>query len=128
MTDGLGYGGFAPGQPVQPIVASFSRAADASPGADGAVRVGIEPGSAFEYSGGGYTLLELIVEEASGQSFNDYLRSAVLLPLGMTQSTYSVDDTPMTNVADFYDVDGTPAIHYRFTSLAAPRSIRRPPT
>ena len=82
LTDGLGYGGFAPGQPVQPIVASLTRAADASPGADGAVRVGIEPGSAFEYSGGGYTLLQLIVEEASGQSFNDYLRSAVLLPLG----------------------------------------------
>ena len=119
LTDGLGYGGFAPGQPVQPIVASLTRAADASPGADGAVRVGIEPGSAFEYSGGGYTLLQLIVEEASGQSFNDYLRSAVLSPLGMTRSTYTVDDPPTTNVAEFYDVDGTPAIHYRFTSVAA---------
>ena len=51
LTDGLGYGGFAPGQPVQPIVASLTRAADASPGADGAVRVGIEPGSAFEILG-----------------------------------------------------------------------------
>ena len=100
-------------------MASLTRAADASPGADGAVRVGIEPGSAFEYSGGGYTLLQLIVEEASGQSFNNYLRSAVLLPLGMTRSTYSVDDAPIANVAEFYDVDGTPAIHYRFTSLAA---------
>jgi CubicO group peptidase (beta-lactamase class C family) len=119
LTDGLGYGGFAPGQPVQPIVASLTRAADASPGADGAVRVGIEPGSAFEYSGGGYTLLQLIVEEACGRSFNNYLRSAVLLPLGMTRSTYSVDDAPIANVAEFYDVDGTPAIHYRFTSLAA---------
>ncbi len=119
LTDGLGYGGFAPGQPVQPIVASLTRAADASPGADGAVRVGIEPGSAFEYSGGGYTLLQLIIEEVSGQSFNDYMRSAVFVPLGMTRSTYSLEDASTTNVAEFYDVDGTPAIHYRFTSLAA---------
>jgi CubicO group peptidase (beta-lactamase class C family) len=119
LTDGLGYGGFAPGQPVQPIVASLTRAADASPGADGAVRVGIEPGSAFEYSGGGYTLLQLIVEEVSGQSFNDYMRSAVIVPLGMTRSTYNVAGAPIANVAEFYDVDGTPAIHYRFTSLAA---------
>ena len=119
LTDGLGYGGFASGQPVQPIEASLTRAADASPGADGAVRVGIEPGSAFEYSGGGYTLLQLIVEEVSGQSFNDYLGSAVLVPLGMTRSTYSVDAAPIANVAAFYDVDGTPAIHYRFTALAA---------
>jgi CubicO group peptidase (beta-lactamase class C family) len=119
LTDGLGYGGFAPGQPVQPIVASLTRAADASPGAAGAVRVGIEPGSAFEYSGGGYTLLQLIVEEVSGQSFNDYMASAVFTPLSMTRSTYSVDGAPIANVAEFYDVDGTPAIHYRFTSLAA---------
>ena len=128
LTDGLGYGGFAPGQPVQPLVASLTRAADASPGADGAVRVGIEPGSAFEYSGGGYTLLQLIIEEVSGQSFNDYMRSAVFVPLGMTRSTYSLEGASTTNVAEFYDVDGTPAIHYRFTSLAATRSIRRPPT
>ncbi len=119
LTDGLGYGGFAPGQPVQPLVASLTRAADASPGADGAVRVGIEPGSAFKYSGGGYTLLQLIVEEVSGQSFNDYMRSAVFEPLGMTRSTYSLEGASTTNVAEFYDVDGTPAIHYRFTSLAA---------
>lgn len=119
LTDGLGYGGFAPGQPVQPLVASLTHAADASPGADGAVRVGIEPGSAFKYSGGGYTLLQLIVEDVSGQSFNDYMRRAVFDPLGMTRSTYSLDGAPTTNVAEFYDVDGTPALHYRFTSLAA---------
>ena len=119
LTDGLGYGGFAPGQPVQPVVASLTRAADASPGADGAVRVGIEPGSAFKYSGGGYTLLQLVVEEVSGQSFNDYMRSAVFEPLGMTRSTYSLEAASTTNVAEFYDIDGTPAMHYRFTSLAA---------
>jgi CubicO group peptidase (beta-lactamase class C family) len=118
LTDGLGYGGFAPGQRVQPLVASLARAEDRSPGADGAVRVGIEPGSAFEYSGGGYTLLQLIVEEVSGQSFDEYMAHAVFGPLGMTRSTYLVDDTT-PNVAQFYDVDGTPAVHYRFTSLAA---------
>ena len=119
LTDGLGYGGFPPGQPVQPLVASLTRATDASPGADGAVRVGIEPGSTFKYSGGGYTLLQLIVEEVSGQSFDDYMRRAVFEPLGMTRSTYRLEGASTTNVAEFYDVDGTPAIHYRFTSLAA---------
>lgn len=118
LTDGLGYGGFPPGQDAQPMVESLTRAADASPGADGAVRVGIEPGSAFEYSGGGYTLLQLVVEEVSGQSFEHYMTRAVLAPLGMTRSTYRVDDTT-PNVAEFYDTEGRPAVHYRFTSLAA---------
>ena len=117
LTDGLGYGGFAPGVPVQPLEASLTRAADASPGADGRVRVGMEPGG-FEYSGGGYTLLQLIVEEVSGQTFNDYMKEAVFTPLGMTRSTYLLEE-PETNVAGFFDADGAQATHFRFTSLAA---------
>lgn len=119
LTDGLGYAGFEPGEPVQRIEDSLTLAADASPDANGAVRVGIEPGSAFEYSGGGYTLLQLLVEEVSGQSFNDYMKSQVFERVGMTRSTYVLDDDSVSNVAEFYGVDGSPATHYRFTSLAA---------
>ena len=43
----------------------------------------------------------------------------MFVPLGMTRSTYNLEDASTTNAAEFYDVDGTPAIHYRFTSLAA---------
>lgn len=118
LTDGLGYAGFKPGEPIQPLEASLSKAADASPGRDGIVRVGIEPGTAFEYSGGGYTLLQLLIEEVSGQPFNDYMKANVLDPLGMTGSTFILDE-PAANVAEFYDVDGSPATHYRFTALAA---------
>ena len=117
LTDGLGYAGFAPGAPVQSLEASLTRAADASPGADGAVRVGMEPGG-FEYSGGGYTLLQLIIEEVSGQTFNDYVKETVFKPLGMTRSTYLLEE-PATNVAEFYDTDGSRATHFRFSSLAA---------
>ncbi len=117
LTDGLGYAGFKPGERVQALEESLTRAADASPGAGGAVRVGREPG-AFEYSGGGYTLLQLLVEEASGKPFNDYMAEAVFAPLGMTRSTYILGENP-PNVAEFYDVDGTLATHYRFASLAA---------
>lgn len=118
LTDGLGYGGFAPGRPVQSIEASLTRAADASPDVEGAVRVGKEPGG-FEYSGGGYTLLQLIIEEVSGQDFNSYMRQAVLAPLGMTRSTFDVDKDKSGALAGFYDTDGRPAIHYRFTGRAA---------
>jgi len=118
LTDGLGYGGFAPGTEVQPIEASLTLAADASPGKDGRVRVGIAPGTEWRYSGGGYTLLQLLVEETSGEAFESYMRRAVFEPLGMSRSAYSVAaDTP--NVATFYDVDGSVATHYRFTALAA---------
>lgn len=118
LTDGLGYAGFAPGTPVQTPEASLTKAADASPGAEASVRVGMKPGSGFEYSGGGYTLMQLIVEEVSGQSFNDYMKQAVFMPLGMSRSTYVLEE-PAANVAEFYDVDGSRATHFRFSSLAA---------
>jgi CubicO group peptidase (beta-lactamase class C family) len=119
LTDGLGYAGFAPGQPIQRLEDSLTKAADASPGASGAVHVGIEPGSTFTYSGGGYTLLQLLIEEVSGQSFNDYMKSRVLEPLGMTRSTFVHEDSDGVRLAQFFDVDGKQATHYRFTALAA---------
>ena len=50
LTDGLGYGGFLPGTTPQTLEQSLTHASDASPGANGSVRVGIEPGSGFLYS------------------------------------------------------------------------------
>lgn len=118
LTDGLGYGGFAPGTAVQSLEDSLTRASDASPGADGRVRVGIAPGTQWRYSGGGYTLLQLLVEEVSGEPFASYLKRAVFQPLGMTRSTFSVG-ADVSNLAPILGPDGTPATHYRFTSLAA---------
>jgi CubicO group peptidase (beta-lactamase class C family) len=119
LTDGLGYSGFKPGEPPQTLEESLARAADASPGHDGIVRVGVEPGTEFLYSGGGYTLLQLLIEEVSGQSFNRYMKASVLEPLGMTRSTFVLEESGSVDVTEFFDERGTPAIHYRFTALAA---------
>ncbi len=119
LTDGLGYAGFPPGADPQSIEASLTQAADASPGANGRVRVGIPPGSRWEYSGGGYTLLQLLIEEISGVPFETYMEATVLQPLGMNRSTFLLAGNPSADVAEFYDADGRPATHYRFTSLAA---------
>lgn len=118
LTDGLGYAGFAPGTPVQSLEASLTRASDASPGASGEVKVGLEPGSTWKYSGGGYTLLQLLIEEVSGQSFEAYMQSSVFQPLGMSQSTFVWDDDRV-NLARFYDEAGAHAPHLRYTALAA---------
>ena len=118
LTDGLGYGGFAPGAPIQSLEGSLTHAADADDGATGAVRVGLEPGAQFEYSGGGYALLQLIVEEVSGQPFNAYMTEAVLAPLGMTRSTYVLGPEP-TDLAASYATDGSSAPFNRFTAVAA---------
>jgi len=118
LTDGLGYGGFAPNQTVQRLEDSLTHASDASPGADGRVRVGAEPGEGFIYSGGGYALLQLVIEEVSGEPFNDYMRRAVLSPLGMTRSTFVLPEGA-TNIAQSFNERGEEAILYRFSAPAA---------
>jgi CubicO group peptidase (beta-lactamase class C family) len=72
----------------------------------GALRLAAEPGNVFAYTDHGFATLGQIVEDVSGQPFDDYLREHVLDPLGM-------DDSAMT------DVDGLAprrATGYRITS------------
>lgn len=119
LTDGLGYSGFETGTPIPSVEQSLTRAPDADEGVSGVVAVGIKPGSKFKYSGGGYTLLQLLVEEVSNQSFDSYMKESVFQPLGMIHSTYVWDDSSAYSLAEFYNEDGTSSKHYRYTSLAA---------
>lgn len=119
LTDGLGYQGFAPGSEPQTLEESLTRAADAMPAADGRVRVGLEPGSEWRYSGGGYALLQLVIEEVSGTTFEAYLQEAVLRPLGLDHSSFTLDADTADNVASVYDTDGEPAAHYVFAAPSA---------
>jgi len=43
----------------------------------------------WKYSSGGYTVLQLIVEERTGKNFVDYMSENVFLPLGMDSTTYT---------------------------------------
>lgn len=119
LTDELGYSGFEKGTPVQSIEQSLTKALDADEGVSGSVRVGIEPGSEFKYSGGGYTLIQLIVEEVSGQTFADYMKENIFQPLHMTYSAYIWSDSSGFELAEFYNSNGTKAPHFQYTSLAA---------
>ena len=57
-------------------------------------RTYFEPGSRYRYSNSGYALLALVVESASGQSFQDFLRERIFLPLGMSGTLARVDGGP----------------------------------
>lgn len=52
----------------------------------------MEPGTKWKYSGGGYTMLQLIIEEVTKQKFEDYMQTEILTPLGMSNSSYTIDD------------------------------------
>jgi CubicO group peptidase (beta-lactamase class C family) len=120
LTDGLGYGGFPPGQPVQPLVESLTKAVDASPGKDGSVKVGVQPGSEWRYSGGGYALLQLMIEDVTGEPFAAYMKRAVLAPMGMDSSTFEPPGTQAPRLAESFDKAGrsSPLRHFTASSAA----------
>jgi len=74
------------------------------------IRVGFEPGSRFQYSGGGYCLMEQLLEDVSGKPFPVLARQLVLEPLGMTNSSFeqplSIERAP--NAAVGHRADGKP--------------------
>lgn len=119
LTDGLGYSGFESKEDIQTIEESLTKAADADSGKTGVVAIGIKPGNRFEYSGGGYTLLQLLVEEVSDLSFEDYMQRTVFEPLNMINSTFKWHDSANHQLAEFYNHDSTRAKHYHYTALAA---------
>ncbi len=119
LTDGLGYSGFQHPDSVQTLEASLTKAADADAGVSGMVKVGIAPNTDWKYSGGGFTLLQLIVEETSGQSFDTFMKTNLFQPLNMTSSTYLWDDSLNNRLCAFYHSDKTAAPHLYYTALAA---------
>lgn len=66
------------------------------------VTVTYDPSSEWHYSGGGYCALGLLVEQASGKSFNDSMQELVFNPMGLTRSsfeTWTAEERP-ADVAD----------------------------
>lgn len=52
------------------------------------IRPVVEPGSVFRYSGGGYIVLQVLLEDITGRSFEDLADELILQPAVMTSSTF----------------------------------------
>ncbi len=87
-TAGLGVG-FFPGYEGNAELPSLVQVLDdAPPATTGPVRVEAPPGAGFSYSGGGYVLVQVLLEDVCGMPFVDLARELVFEPLGMTRSTF----------------------------------------
>ena len=110
-----GYPGWSPSDTLPTIEQSLNGINNGP----GAVEIHFEPGSRYKYSGGGFTLLQLIIEEVTGQKFEDYMETEVLKPLGMHNSSYRIDDRIMAASASEYDSYGGEIDFELFTAQAA---------
>jgi CubicO group peptidase (beta-lactamase class C family) len=80
-----GFAGYAAGSPVP----STAQVLDGQAPANSApVRVNVKPGSLWRYSGGGITVMQLLMSDVAGQPFPAVMRELALNKLGMKNSTY----------------------------------------
>ena len=117
LTDGLGFGDYRLDERL-PTVEDALRHPRASSGRDVVIQAGAAPGSGWRYSGGGYLLLQLVIEERTRESFEAFMQRTMLLPLGLTRSSFA-DAQGASNLALPYDALNRRAERYHYAAAAA---------
>jgi CubicO group peptidase (beta-lactamase class C family) len=102
-----GFPGYAAGEPIPTLVQVLN---GEKPANTPAIRIEAEPGARWNYSGGGFTIMQQLVVDVTHEPYPKFLRDNVLEPIGMTHSTY---DQPLpadrrASAATPYEADGKP--------------------
>ncbi|MEM6537556.1 MAG: serine hydrolase domain-containing protein [Pseudomonadota bacterium] len=108
-TAGFTQSGFPDFQPREDLPTGLQTLNGEHPAKHRRVRVASEPGSSMNYSGGGITVSQVLVEDVTGMSYEEAARQYVFEPLGMTRSTF-INPLPPThgNIACAHDKKGRP--------------------
>jgi len=85
LGDSFGFPGYDPDSPIPSVIQILE---GKSPSNTRPLFMERAPMSLMEYSGGGVTLMQLALADAWGKPFEEVLRDDVLLPVGMSNSTF----------------------------------------
>jgi len=104
-----GFPGYAAGSPVPTLVQVLN---GEKPANTPAIRVDTLPGTNWSYSGGGYVIIQQLLEDVTGKPFPKIMQELVLGPIGMTHSTYQqpLPAARLPEAATPYDQSGQPIV------------------
>jgi CubicO group peptidase (beta-lactamase class C family) len=102
-----GFPGYASNEPVPTLVQVLN---GEKPANTPAIRSEAAPGSRWNYSGGGFTIMQQTLLDITEEPFPKLLHDTVLAPIGMTRSTYEqpLPQNLRDNAAVPYHGDGEP--------------------
>ena len=67
--------------------------------------LGFPPGTRHHYGNTGYVVLGALIEQVTGESYYDYMRQSIYLPLSMQDTDHYEMDLPIANCAVGYTRD-----------------------
>ncbi len=108
----------APVFPATSFLPPVLRVLEGKEGGTPRVRLFRQPGVGFSYSGGGYLLLQLMLEEATGASFSGFMSREVLAPTGMASSSFRLNRAIRSAAATYYRSDGRVRALYHLPGAA----------
>jgi len=73
-----------------------------------------EPGERYQYSNFGYGILDYLIEQKSGMSYADFMRTEVFLLLGLTRTSVGLPANLRKHAATRYANDESPLPFYDF--------------
>ncbi len=102
-----GFPGYAKDQRLPTLVQVLNGVA---PSNSPPIRADTLPGSVWRYSGGGYVIVQQLLEDVTGRQFYELMNDVVLAPIGMNESTFEqpLPAGKMKDVAIPYRGNGTP--------------------
>jgi CubicO group peptidase (beta-lactamase class C family) len=118
-TAGLSRGGGYPGYESFDKLPSLEESLSGTGGGSQPVKLIYKPGTRFSYSGGGYCLLQLLIEEVTGKDFAIYMGEEVLMPLKMEDSSFLWEEGKRGITARSYNEDLSVLPNYLFVERAA---------
>ncbi len=97
-----GYNGYNSKKEVPTLVNSLNGTKNATE----KVTLFAMPNTKWKYSGGGYSILQLLIEDVSGMSFEKFMKRNIFKPLKMKRTSFTIDKKIIRNSAKAYDEQG----------------------
>ena len=124
-----GFPGYASGDPTPTLLQVLT---GQPPANTDPVGVDQEPGLKFRYSGGGYLILQQVIEDVSHRSYGSFVAEQVLTPLGMANSAFGMPPTASSDheLASGHRPDGSvfPGRYHAYPELGCGAGLWTTPT
>ena len=105
LTDDYGFFGYPPGAAIPTLLQLLNN----EPPATNTKKLVVQtvPGTTERYSGGGYLIIQELIEEITDQSFSSYVQAIIFDPLNMVNTTYAYyPDLSGKQIARGHDKNG----------------------